>query len=277
MLYIGQYQTLKIVREKPHGFYLECDEGQEVLFPRKYITENMKIGDEIEVFVYCDADDKDIATTEKPVFTVGRYATLVVNDVNKVGAFCEWGISKQLFIPYRNQQKELLIGQSCVVYLYLDELTDRLVGTTKLKNYLGIEANEELKIGQTVELIIYDETEIGYKAVVEQYYTGLLYKSDLERGLEYGESIEGYIKYIRKDGKIDLSLTPLSKKPIEPSANKILERLKTANGFLPFNDKSDPTAIKNEFGMSKKMFKKSLGNLYKQKLILIKDDGIHSV
>ena len=277
MLNIGQYQTLKIVREKPHGFYLECDEGQEVLFPRKYIKEEMKIDDEIEVFVYCDANDKDIATTEKPVFTVGRYATLVVNDVNKVGAFCDWGISKQLFIPFRNQEKELMLGQTCVVYLYLDELTDRLVGTTKLRKHLGVEANEELKIGAPVELIIYDETEIGYKAIVEQYYTGLLYKTDVNRELEYGESIEGYIKYIRKDGKIDLSLKPLSKKPIEPSAKKILERLKASKGFLPFNDKTDPAVIKNEFGMSKKMFKKSLGNLYKQKLILIKDDGIHSV
>ena len=277
MLNIGQYQTLKIVREKPHGFYLECDEGQEVLFPRKYIKEEMKIDDEIEVFVYCDANDKDIATTEKPVFTVGRYATLVVNDVNKVGAFCDWGISKQLFIPFRNQEKELILGQTCVVYLYLDELTDRLVGTTKLRKHLGVEANEELKIGAPVELIIYDETEIGYKAIVEQYYTGLLYKTDVNRELEYGESIEGYIKYIRKDGKIDLSLKPLSKKPIEPSAKKILERLKASKGFLPFNDKTDPAVIKNEFGMSKKMFKKSLGNLYKQKLILIKDDGIHSV
>lgn len=277
MLNIGQYQTLKIVREKPHGFYLQCDDGEEVLFPRKYITEDMKIDDEIEVFVYCDANDKDIATTEKPVFTVGRYATLVVNDVNKVGAFCDWGISKQLFIPYRNQEKELMLGQTCVVYLYLDELTNRLVGTTKLRKHLGVEANEELKIGQPAELIIYDETEIGYKAIVEQYYTGLLYKTNVDRELEYGESIEGYIKYIRKDGKIDLSLKPISKKPIEPSAKKILERLKASNGFLPYHDKSDPAVLKREFGMSKKMFKKSLGNLYKQKLILIKDDGIHSV
>ena len=277
MLKIGQYQTLTIVREKPHGFYLECDEGDEILFPRKFIKETMKIGDEINVFVYCDSEDMDVATTEKPAFTIGQYATLEVQDVNRIGAFCDWGVSKQLFIPYSNQEQDLLIGQSCVVYLYLDELTDRLVGSSRLKNYLVTEANDELSVGQRVELIIYDETEIGFKAVVDQYYSGLIYRTDSNNNLQIGESTTGFIQYIRKDGKIDLRLSPLEKQSREPTSMQILERLKAANGFLPFNDKSDPALLQKEFGMSKKMFKKSLGNLYKQKLIVIKPDGIHSV
>jgi len=277
MLEIGQYQTLTIARETPHGFYLECDEGEEVLFPRKFITEEMKVGDEIEVFVYCDSAELDVATTEKPAFTVGQYAALEVVDVNKIGAFCEWGVSKQLLIPYRNQDVDLVKGQTCVVYLYLDDLTYRLVGTTKLKKYLEVEADKDLRVGQQVELIIYGETEIGYKAVVEQYFSGLLYKSEASNPLKMGESITGFIKYIRKDGKIDLTLTPLERKSVEPTSAKILERLKASKGFLPFNDKSDPAVLKREFGMSKKMFKKSIGTLYKQKLILIKPDGIHAV
>ena len=277
MLNLGQYQILTIVRETPHGYYLECEEGDEVLFPRKFITESMDIGDAIEVFVYTDSGELPVATTEEPILTVNQFATLVVKDVNKIGAFCDWGVSKELLIPYRNQEKELLVGQTCVVYLYLDEMTGRLVGSTKLKKFLELEANAELSVGQRVELIVYAETDIGYKAIVEQYYSGLIYKSDLHNPLELCESIEGFIKYIRKDGKIDLSLTPLERKSIEPTSLKILERLKAADGFLPFNDKSDPPVLKREFGMSKKMFKKSIGNLYKQKLILIKPDGIHAV
>ena len=277
MLNIGQYQTLTIIRETPHGFYLECEEGEEVLFPRKFITEEMKVEDKIDVFVYRDSENLDVATTEKPIFTLGQFTTLEVQDVNRIGAFCEWGVTKQLFIPYRNQERELLVGQSCVVYLYLDELTDRLVGSTKLKNYLEKEANEELNVGQRVELIIYDETEIGYKAIVEQYYTGLIYKDENSSGLQIGESVTGFIKYIRKDRKIDLSLMPLERKSIEPTSQKILERLRAADGFLPFNDKTNPEILKKEFGMSKKMFKKSIGSLYKQKLIAIKSDGIHTV
>lgn len=277
MLRIGQYQTLIIVREKPHGFYLECDEGNEVLFPRKFITEDMKIGDKIDVFVYSDSEDIPVATTEKPALTLGQYATLSVQDVNRVGAFCDWGVAKQLIIPFRNQEQELLIGQSCVVHLYLDELTDRLVGSTRLKNFLVFEANEDLNVGQKVDLIIYEESDMGYKAVVDQYYGGLIYKSDAGTSLKIGESTTGFVRYIRKDRRIDLSLTPLERKPIEPTSLQILGRLKAAGGFLPFNDKSDPAVLQKEFGMSKKMFKKSLGNLYKQKLIIIKPDGIHSV
>ncbi len=277
MLRIGQYQTLTIVREKPHGFYLECNEGQEVLFPRKFISEDMKIGDKINVFIYNDSEDKFVATIEKPSLTLGQYATLTVEDVNRVGAFCDWGVTKQLFIPFRNQEQELLIGQSCVVHLYLDELTDRLVGSTRLKNFLEVEADEELNVGQKVDLIIYEESDIGYKAVVDQYYGGLIYKSDVDTSLKIGDSPTGFIRYIRKDSRIDLSLTPLERKPIEPTSMQILERLKAANGFLPFNDKSNPAVLQKEFGMSKKTFKKSIGNLYKQKLILIKPDGILSV
>ena len=277
MIRIGEYQTLRINREMPQGYYLQCEEDYEVLMPRKYITEDMNIGDAVEVFVYCDSQDLEVATTENPVFTLGEYAYLQVKDVKKVGAFCDWGITKELFIPFRNQVERLQPGEWAVVYLYLDEVSERLVGTTKIRPSLQKHAEDDLQKGQEVDLLVYSKSDLGYNVVINQQYAGLVYKNEAPQGLRIGQSIKGYIKPIREDRKIDVSLFPIGHQSIEPAAQQILERLEDNDGFLPFTDKSGPEVIRRAFGMSKKLFKKSLGNLYKQKLVRLEKDGVHRV
>lgn len=275
MIRIGEYQTLTIKREKPQGFYLEDAEGNEVLMPRTYISDDMEIDDEIEVFVYCDSDDRNIATTEKPFLTVGQFACLQVKDVNKIGAFCEWGILKELFIPFRNQAAKMRPGHSYVVYMYIDEISHRLVGTTQLKDFLKQKADEHIQMGQEVDLLVYKENELGYQVIINQTYAGLVYKNEVHKPLSPCQQCKGYIKPIREDGKIDVSLFPIGYESIEPNAQKIIDKLERNDGFLPYTDKSDPDLIREEFGISKKLFKKSLGALYKQKLILLKEEGIY--
>ena len=266
---------LTIKREKPQGLYLSDEEGNEVLMPRKFMTAEMKLNEEVEVFVYRDATDKHVATTETPLIKLGGFACLNVSDVNKTGAFCDWGISKQLFIPYRNQGAQLKKGQRVVVHMYLDEVTDRLVGTTKVSRYLKQEADENIQMGQEVDLMVYQRTELGYKVMINQAFSGLLYENEVQDSLYHGQQLKGYIKPIRDDWKIDVSLYPIGHQSIEPNAAKLLRHLENNNGFLPFTDKSDPELIRNEFGISKKLFKKALGALYKQRLVELKEDGVY--
>ncbi len=275
MIKIGEYQTLTIKRELPQGFYLEDDEGNSILLPGVYITDDMKLDDEIEVFVYLDSEDRQVATTEKPLFTLGEFASLQVTEVNKIGAFCDWGVSKELFVPFRNQAARMQQGRKYVVYIYIDKISHRLVGTTKLKGFLQHEADEDIEMGQEVDLLVYAENELGFSVVINQTYAGLVYKNEIPEPLQIGQACKGYIKPLREDGKIDVSLFAVGHQSIEPNAQKILEKLKDNEGFLPYTDKSDPELIRKEFGISKKLFKKSLGTLYKQKLVLLKSDGVY--
>jgi len=276
MIRIGEYQTLRINRQMPQGFYLIDDEDEsEVLLPNAFITEDMQLEDMLKVFVYCDASDREVATTEKPLLSVGNFAYLDFPDVNDTGAFADLGIQKQLFVPYSNQAHKINAGEKHVVYMYLDEITDRLVGTTKLGGYLDPHADEDIQKGQEVNCLIYQETDLGYKAVVDQYYAGLFYKNEVPQKLSPGQLLRAYVKPLRPDKKIDLSLSPIGHESIGPNADKILRKLEAAEGFLPFTDKSAPEAIRQEFGISKKLFKKALGALYKQKKVLLKPDGIY--
>jgi len=275
MIKIGEHQTLKIVREMPQGFYLEDEEGDEVLFPQKYITESMKEGDDIEVFVYCDSNDRNVATTEQPMMTLGKVAILEVMEVNNIGAFCEWGVNKQLFVPFRNQLVKMLKGHKYPVYLILDEVSDRLVGSTKLNSFFESEVEKDTyELGQEVAIKIYAETDIGYRVLVNDTHLGLIYKNETHTKLAIGHSSSAYVKPYREDKKIDLSLYPLGHKSIEPNADLILQKLNQNGGQLPFTDKSDPNLIREEFGISKKLFKKAIGNLYKKKIITLAKDGI---
>ena len=274
MIRIGEYQTLTIDRELPQGFYLVDNDGDDVLYPRSYISPEMQVGDKLEVFVYCDSYGREVATNETPLLTVGEFAPLKVTHITRVGAFCEWGTSKELLIPHANQGHSLKEGLTYVVYMYLDNFSERLVGSTKLRKYLEMEADENLKMGQEVSLIVYDFTDIGYKAVVDQKYNGLIYKNEVKQSLKIGQRLNGYVKPIREDGKIDISLEPVGHNSIGNNEDIILERLELAHGFLPFHDKSDPQAIRKEFGMSKKLFKKIIGSLYKQRKIRIMKGGI---
>ncbi|MFK7970884.1 MAG: S1 RNA-binding domain-containing protein [Bacteroidia bacterium] len=277
MLQIGEYQTLTIAREMPQGLYLEDEDENEVLMPRAYIADDHFIEDKIEVLVYTDSEDRLIATTEKALLTVGEFAILNVHDVNNIGAFCDWGVSKELFIPFSNQAERLRLNRSVVVHMYLDEVTDRLVGTTKIDKYLDRNPGDNLRVTQEVDLMVYAKTDLGYKVVINKRFGGLVYNSESPNRLAIGQELKGYIKPLREDGKVDVSLFPIGVDSIEPNAKKLLDKLQENGGFLPFNDKSDPDAIRREFGISKKLFKKAVGSLYKQKLILIKKSGIQGV
>lgn len=275
MINIGEYQLLTIRREMPQGLYLEDSEGNEVLMPRRYVTDDMLLEDMIEVFVYCDSEDRDIATTEEPKMIVGQFAYLEVTDVNTVGAFCDWGVSKELFVPFANQSYKLERGDHAVVYMFADTASDRLVGTTKINKYLQFEQDEFISKGMEVNILVHAETDLGYNVVINQRYGGLIYKNELPNHLRIGETRKAYIKPLREDGKIDVSIFPVGHESIEPNAEMILSKIEANNGMLPFTDKSSPDEILKEFGISKKLFKKAVGALYKQKTITLKEDGIY--
>jgi len=278
MIKLGEYQTLEIYREMPQGLYLiEKGGEEEILMPRRFVKEDMKIGDDINVFVYCDSNDRDMATTEKPYFIVNEFAHLKVNSVNDIGAFCDWGTSKELLVPYRNQSRPMSEGNSYVVHMYWDEVSDRLVGTTKLKNFLIQTVENEFTLGQEVEIMVYGSIDIGYKVIIDSKYAGLVYKDEARKNMHIGQKAKGYIKPIREDGKIDVSLTPIGYKSIAGNEKVVLDKLLGAGGFLPYSDKSDPDDIRREFGLSKKLFKKVIGGLYRQKLITIEPEGIKSI
>jgi len=276
---IGEYQVLDVIKDTPYGLYLVDaeDDDEEVLMPGKFVTDDMKVGDKIKVFVYNDSKGRLVATTEEPAFLLDQYAYLTVAAVNDMGAFCDWGVSKQLFIPFKNQASKLKEGERYVVHLYLDEKTDRLVGTTKLNPFLEHFKDDDIEKGEEVPLLVYQVTDIGYKVVIDNYYSGLIYKSETSETLQVGQEIKGFVKPFRNDGKIDISLSPLGYQNIEPNAQIILEKLQAAGGSLSLNDKSDPELIREELGMSKKLFKKAVGNLYKSKTIELRDQGIHLV
>jgi len=277
MIKLGAYQQLTIQSKTDEGYFLADTDGDDVLMPNRFITDEMNIGDTIKVFVYSDTDDIDIASTEEPFFTVNQFAYLEVMDVNRIGAFCHWGLEKELFIPFSNQGDRLQRGQFVIVYMYVDEMTDRLVGTTKIKKYLKPHADENIKKGDRVDLIVLGKTDLGYKVIINHTYAGLVFHDEVFDKITLGQDLTGYIKPIRPDRKIDVSLQPIGHRSIEPNAQKILEHLDSNNGFVPLNDKSDPEKIQETFGISKKLFKKSIGGLYKQRLISIDADGIRKV
>jgi predicted RNA-binding protein (virulence factor B family) len=275
MIQLGVYNLLEVHKETENGLYLKDNEGQEVLLPNKFKTEEMQIGDKLEVFVHSDSQNRFVATTQIPKIKLGEFATLWVTEVNMIGAFCNWGMDKDLFIPYRNQLKELVSNRQYVVHLYLDEKSKRLTGTTILKPYLTPIADEDIKSGDEVDIIVFAESNLGYSVIVNQKYEGLVYENESEEILRRGQYLKAWVKPIRDDGKIDLSIKPIGHKSIEPAGQKVLDLLKTSDGFLPYSDKSDAKKIKEFFGMSKKLFKKAIGGLYKQRLIKIEKSGIH--
>lgn len=276
MLYLGEFQVLTIKKAAPQGLYLENFEGDEVLLPNAFRQAGMEVGEQLEVFVYGDNQNRPVATTQRPYLTVNTATCLEIKEATNIGAFCHWGVSKDLFIPFRNQQQRLRPGQQAIVYMYLDEQSQRLVGSTVLKKHFKEYADAGLEMGQEVDLLIGPKSELGYKVIINQTYLGLVYANEGE-DLRYGDQCKGFIKPIRTDGKIDVSLHPVGLMAIEPNAAQILDRLKNAGGKLPFTDKSDPGLIRKEFGISKKLFKKAVGNLYRQQLISLKEDGIYLV
>lgn len=277
MLFIGKYNNLTILRDTSVGFFLGDVEGEEVLLPNKYKTDDMQIDDVIRVFVYNDSEDRPVATTETPKIVRNEFANLEVKDVSEHGAFLNWGLEKDLFVPFREQTTPMEIGEWHVVFLYLDQKTSRLIATTKLDRYLE---NERLlvKEGDEVDLLVWKKTDLGYNVVVNQFHKGLIYANEVFKTINIGDSLKGYVKKIREENRLDISLEKQGyENVVEPTAQRILDELKKNNGFLNLSDNSAPEEINRQLGISKKVFKKAIGGLYKQGLIRIATDGIYSL
>jgi len=276
MIELGKYNDLKIFRQTDNGWYLWDEDGHEVLLPNRYTNEEMEAGDEIQVFVYNDSEDRITATLADPKILLHQFAFLEVKEVTTFGAFLDWGLEKDLLVPFSQQTTKMQKGESYVVYMYLDEVTDRLAASAKLSRFF--EQDEiPFEVGQEVDLLIADESELGMTAVINDIYGGLIYRNEIFKKVVIGDRCKGYIKLIREDNKIDLTLEKPGYANVRPSADVILDKLKANDGFLAFNDKSDPDLIREEFEMSKKVFKKAIGGLYKHKIIRIEKDGIHLI
>tara|TARA_R110002124_G_C8974716_1_gene515870 strand:+ start:12644 stop:13474 length:831 start_codon:yes stop_codon:yes gene_type:complete len=276
MIKLGENNVLTILRDTEPGLYLGDSEENVVLLPHKYKPENFEIGDEISVFVYLDNEERPIATTLEPFLKLNTFGYLHCSDVTKYGAFMDWGLEKQLFVPFKEQARPMKAGNWYIVYLYLDELTNRLVGSSKTNRFLQ---NENLTVDKydEVYILVTHLTDKGANVIVNGIHKGLIYLEDIFEDIRTGDRLKAYVSKIREDNKIDIVLQQPGYRSIEPNANYILEELKAAGGFLSLHDKSEPDTIKNELGMSKKSFKKAVGTLYKDKQIVLKEDGIELI
>ena len=274
MVKIGKYNTLKVVKNVDFGAYLDGGDGVEILLPARYIGEPLHPGDEIEVFIYKDNEGRLIATTEHPYAQVGEFAFLQVNDVNRMGAFLDWGLMKQLLVPFSEQTIKLSRGMVVPVYVYLDDASQRVVASAKIDHFLG-NCVPRYKVGDSVKALVYKHAEVGYKAIVDNLFHGMFYESELYRPLEIGEEVTAYVNRVREDGKIDLLLYGRKDGRVDSLAGTIRERLSnTQEGFLPLCDSSSPEEIRAVFSCSKKDFKKAIGSLYREHVISLVDGGI---
>jgi predicted RNA-binding protein (virulence factor B family) len=270
---IGKTNKLKAARTTDNGCYLMDEEGNEVLLPNAYVTPDLSLGDEIDVFVYKDNDQRITATTLTPKVELEQFAYLEVKDVNNAGAFMDMGIVKQLMVPYSEQPVKMEIGDSYVIFFMLDEETDRLIGSAKLEDFVFTEGLDVAE-GDEVEVLPYKRSDLGMNVIVNGLYQGLIFRSDIHRPLSVGEKITAFVKNIRADGKIDLVLQPMGyRNVIDKATQGVLDILTNCGGHFKYTDKSDPDEIRKVFKMSKKAFKKALGNLYKNKMVLLEKDG----
>jgi predicted RNA-binding protein (virulence factor B family) len=273
MIEIGKYNTLRIDRAADQGVYLEDEEGNDVLLPGKYVPDQWDFNDMISVFVYNDSEDRIVATTETPKIQLNGFALLEITGVSRFGAFADWGLQKDLLIPLKNQGRKLEEGDRVVVYMYLDEKTNRLVGTTKF----GHLKDNPLSVGtwDEVDLIVANRSDLGWNVIINNMHLGVVYENEVFQPISTGDRLTGYIKKIRDDGKIDVALKKPGYGHVEPNAQKILDVLKENDGQLFLSDNSDPDDIVEKLQMSKKTFKKAIGALFKQRLIRIEKDGIY--
>lgn len=276
MVEIGKYNILKIVKDLDFGVYLDGGDDLEILLPARYVPRNVKPGDEVEVFIYHDNEGRIIATTAKPLAIVGEFLWMECKSVNDMGAFLEWGLMKDLLVPFREQKMPMREGKWYLVYVHLDHVTKRIVASARVDKFLD-NIPPVYEFNQEVDLLVADETEIGYKVIINNLHWGLVYHNEIYRRLERGEHLKGYIKEVREDEKIDVSLTRLGYEKVEGIAGIILDALKVQNGFLPVHDKSPAEEIYSLFGCSKKSFKQAIGALYKKKLISIEPTGIRLI
>ncbi|MEY8674352.1 S1 RNA-binding domain-containing protein [Francisella philomiragia] len=273
MISIGKYSKLKILEKARDRFVLDALELGKASIASSELSDTVSVDDSIEVFLYHNSKSELVATTKK-VPTVGQIAYLQVKSITKIGAFLDWGLEKDLFVPLAEQHRPLEVGKSYIVYLYLDKVSGRITASSKVNKFITDYAGDELKPNQEVDLVIANSTNIGYKAIINNSYWGILYSSEVFRRLSFGQSTKGYIKNIRDDGRIDLSLQ-LVHKDLDKNAELVEKYLIEHNGSAPFNDKSNPDDIVREFGISKAAFKRAIGTLLKKKKIIIRESGIY--
>lgn len=270
---LGEYNTLEVVKTVDFGIFLDGGNEGEILLPAAYVPEGVKVGDQLEVFLYLDSEERLIATTQKPLAKVGDFACLEVAWVNQFGAFLKWGLMKDLFVPFREQKQRMTVGNRYVVYVMVDEESYRIMATAKVEKHLSKD-KAPYAGGEEVDILVWEKTDLGYKVIVDNKYAGLVYSSEIFTDIETGMKMKAYIKQVREDGKIDVALQKSGFTHAVEVSDVILGKLKDAGGRLPFNDKTSAEDIYSAFGVSKKVFKKAIGTLYKSRQIVITDEGI---
>lgn len=275
MIYIGYTYNLSVVKFTDFGAFLDAENLGEILLPTKHTPEGLSVDDSVEVFLYLDSEDRPVATTQTPKAEVGEFAYLEVKDNTQIGAFLDWGLDKDVLVPFAEQHRPMTVGHSYLVYLYLDN-QDRIAATSKIDKVVAESDEHDFRPQESVDLIIANSTELGFKAIVNHSHWGLLYKDEVDQRLTFGQSIQGYIKQVREDGRIDLSLK--SGQQLRDSYSQVIhDYLRNNGGFAPVHDKSPPEQISELLGISKGQFKKGVGALYKQRIITIETDGIRLV
>ena len=270
---LGQYNSLRVIKKVEFGIYLDGGKYGDILLPRQYTDDRMAIGDSIEVFIYLDSEDRIVATTLKPKAVVGECAYLKVVQVNRIGAFMDWGLPKDLLVPFNQQQKPMQKGYSYAVYVYVDESTERIAASSRLEDFIA-DVPDRLRPDQAVNLMIYAKSDLGFKAVIDGRYLGQLFENEVFRPLHFGEKLPGFIKRVRTDGKIDLILQQATSLTRSSLAESILKHLSDNNGVSTLTDKSPPDHIYSTYGVSKAAYKKALGALYKNRQIKIEKHRI---
>lgn len=275
MAEIGKLNRLEILKELDFGIYLDGEELGEILMPRRYVPKDAEIGDYINAFIYLDSEDRLICTTDKPFAMVGEFAYMQVVSVDAIGVFLGWGIMKDLLVPFREQKVKMEKGKWYVVYVYVDEKTNRIAATSKVEKHIDHDTSE-YEEGQKVDLLVYKETPLGFMAIVNGRHEGIIYKNEVFKSFGKGSKTKGFIKKIREDGKLDLSLRKAGYEKVKDFSVTLLEAIQNEGGFISITDKSPSEMIYQAFGVSKKTFKKAVGSLYKQRLITLERNGLRS-
>lgn len=270
---LGKYNQLEVLRQTDLGVCLDGKDDGEILLLKKEVPEGTEPGDILNVFIYLDQEERLIATTVNPLVQVGGFACLEVSWVNEYGAFLNWGLLKDLFVPFREQNAKMKIGGHYVIYCYEDEQTHRITASAKIDHFLSKDF-PDYNPGDEVSLLIWQQTDLGYKVIVDNTYAGLVYKDEIFTPVKPGDITTGYVKQVREDGKLDIALQPSGRTNIVNFADKFLQYLQTHGGSTSFNDHSPADAITSEFGVSKKTFKKGIGELYKKRLITVSETGV---
>lgn len=273
---LGKFNQLEVVKQVDFGMYLDGGEEGEILLPTRYVPEDCKVGDWLNVFLYLDNEERLIATTLTPLVQVGEFACLEVSWVNQFGAFLNWGLMKDLFVPFSEQKMKMQVGNKYVIHAYIDDESFRIVASAKVDRYLSKE-KAPYQPGEEVNILIWQKTDLGFKAIIENMYSGLLYDSEIFQTLHTGDTLKAYIKQVREDGRIDLILQKPGFEKVDDFSKTLYHYIADHGGRIGLNDKSPAEEIYDVFGVSKKTFKKAVGDLYKKRLILLHEDGIELV